>query len=114
MLQIKLGDMRDVDPATDPLGRSRVGSWEGMTEWEAWEVGRSSWPMNTDNLRNEGEVQIISPDQRVLARAVLTGFTRDPFDPTRVTLEGRLIPGHRAVGQPTSHPHNPRSTFIYV
>lgn len=47
MLQIQLGQERAA-PANDWLGRSRIGSWPGMSEQEAWEAGRGVWVLRTD------------------------------------------------------------------
>lgn len=116
MIQIKLGPERAVEPSTDPLARCRVGYWHGMTEEEAWEAGRASWRLRAAAALDETDVQIVGPgpEYRVLARATLTGLTKDPHHPPRFTIEGDLIKGHPAVGKPSRHPHPSQNSVRYV
>jgi hypothetical protein len=116
VIQIKLGAERAIDPNTDPLGRTRVGYWPGMSEDEAWESGRASWRLRATAALDETDIQIIGPgpEYLVLARATLTGLTKDPHHPPRFTIEGTVIPGHPAVGRPSPNPHPSQNSVRYV
>lgn len=112
MLQIRLGQAREIEPSDDPMGRSMVGSWPGMTEQEAWEAGRGIWKFNADRALQEDEVQIINLDGIVLAVAEITGITTFK-DTDRYALAGHLLVGEQRVGQPTVHPHPSRNSLAY-
>ena len=43
MLHIRLGELRQVDPMADDLGRSFVGYREGMTDTQLYETTRGCW-----------------------------------------------------------------------
>lgn len=114
MLQIQIGPDRHVDPATDPLGRSRVGYHVGMSEREAWEIGRGTWRLNVDRALAQDEVQIVSPDGIVLAVAKLWGIVKPKArEPGRYALDGELVPGDPRVGQLTTTPHRSRNSVAY-
>ena len=116
MIQIKLGPDRPIDPSTDCLGRTRVGYRPGMSEEEAWEAGRASWRLRSAAALDETDVQIIGPgpEYLVLARATLTGLTKDLHHPPRFIIEGDVVKGHPAVGQPSRYPHPSQNSVRYV
>ncbi|MFI6030812.1 hypothetical protein [Amycolatopsis magusensis] len=109
MLQIQLGQGRPA-PADDWLDRSRIGSWPGMTEQDAWEAGRGVWVFNTDRALKQDEVQIVDLNGTVLAVARITGITKCG---DRYALEGELLLGDARVGQPTATPHPSRNSVAY-
>ncbi|GAB3161993.1 hypothetical protein GCM10027258_80110 [Amycolatopsis stemonae] len=109
MLQIQLGQERPA-AADDWLGRSRVGSWPGMSEREAWEAGRGVWVLKTDRALQQNEVQIVDVAGMVLAVARITGITKCGG---RYALEGDLLLGDARVGQPTTTPHPSRNSVAY-
>lgn len=112
MLQIQLGQVREVDSDSDPLGRSTVGSWPGMTEQEAWEAGRGVWKFNADRALQQDEVQIIDLGGTVLAVAEVTGITTFK-DTDRYAMTGNLRIGDPRVGKLTEHPHRSRNSVAY-
>jgi hypothetical protein len=110
MLQIRLGTDRVVDPATDPLGRSRIGWRPGMSEQEAWEAGRGVWKLKTDRALEQDEVQVIALDGTVLAVATVTGISKHG---DRYALQGTLRCGDSRIGHTTSTPHRSRNSVAY-
>jgi hypothetical protein len=112
MLQIQLGRERREDPAADPLGRSHLGWWPGMTEEEAWEVGRGTWKLNVDHALGQDEVQIVSPDGIVLAVARVRGITKTRL-PGRYAIDGDLLRGDSRVGKATVTPQRSRNAVAY-
>ncbi|MEC3974237.1 hypothetical protein [Amycolatopsis sp. H20-H5] len=111
MLQIQLGHERPVDPANDWLERSRVGSWPGMSEEQAWITGRGVWVFNTDRALRQDEVQIVDPSGTVLAVARIDGITK--CGDRHYALEGSLLLGDPRVGNPTPTPHPSRNAVAY-
>lgn len=109
MLQIQLGPERPA-PVGDWLDRSRIGSWPGMSEHDAWEAGRGVWVFNTDRALKQDEVQIVDLAGTVLAVARITGITKCG---ERYALEGELLLGDDRVGQPTATPHPSRNSVAY-
>lgn len=112
MLQIQLGQCREVDPGDDPLGRSTIGSWPEMTEQEAWEAGRGVWKFNADRALQQDEAQIVDLAGTVLAVAEVTGITTFK-DTDRYALTGNLRSGDPRVGRSTEHPHRSRNSVAY-
>ena len=96
MIQIRLGKQREIDASTDPLGRSRVGYWPGMTTAEAWEVGRGVWKLKATRVLEEDEVLVLSPEGLVLAAAEITGVSKHD---DRQSIQGTLLPNHHLLGQ---------------
>lgn len=109
MLQIQLGPERSA-PADDWLDRSRIGSWPGMSEQDAWLAGRGVWVLDTDRALKQDEVQIVDLAGTVLAVARITGITKCG---DRYALEGDLLLGDARVGQPTATPHPSRNSVAY-
>ncbi|WP_424892214.1 hypothetical protein [Streptomyces sp. XH2] len=109
LLQIRLGRKRPA-PTGDLLGRTVIGWHPGMTETEAWEAGRGIWRLNAARALARDEVQIIAPDQTVLAVARITGITRHG---DRHALQGRLLSGDARVSKPTPTPHPSRNPIAY-
>ena len=112
MLQIQLGPDREVDPATDPLGRSRVGYRPGMSEQEAWVAGRGCWVLNVDHALEQDEAQIVNLDGVVLAVAKIRGVAKTR-EPKRYALDGDLQIGDPRIGQATTTPHRSRNSVAY-
>ncbi|MEU3877639.1 hypothetical protein, partial [Streptomyces sp. NPDC029704] len=110
LLQIRLGRQQPA-PAGDLFGRTTIGWRPGMTETEAWETGRGTWRLNAERTLARDEVQIIAPDQTVLAVAQITGITRHG---DRHALDGRLLSGDARVGKPTTTPHPSRNPIAYL
>ena len=71
MLQIQLGQYREVDPSTDALGRDHIGYRPGMTEQEAWTACLWGHPgaSKVDRALEQDEVKIVNLDGIVLAVA---------------------------------------------
>jgi hypothetical protein len=112
LLQIQLGQDREVDPATDPLGRSRVGYRPGMTEQEAWTAGRGTWVLKVDRALEQDEIQIVNLDGIVLAVGEILGVTKTR-EPGRYAIDGNLKLGDPRVGKPTTTPHRSRNSVAY-
>jgi hypothetical protein len=109
MLQIKLGAERvSVD---DELGRDRVGWWPEMTEDEAWTAGRGVWKLRADRALAQAEVQIISPEDIVLAVATITGVSKHG---SKFAVEGDLLRGDPRVGSPTPSPNTSLNPVAYI
>lgn len=111
MLQIQLGPDRAVDPATDWLGRSRVGSLPGISEQDAWEAGRGVWKFKADRALAEDQVQIVDTQGLILAVARIKGITKCG---DRYALEGELLLGDPRIGQATTTPHPSRNPVAYI
>ena len=112
MLQIQLGPDREIDPADEALGRSRIGYHNGMTEEEAWAAGRGIWRLNVDRALEEDEVQIVNLDAIVVAVAKILGISKTRV-PGRYAIDGELILGDPRVGKPTTTPHRSRNSVAY-
>jgi len=110
VLQIQLGPERAVEPSSDWLARSRIGSWPGMSEQDAWTAGRGVWVLDTDRALKQDEVQIVDLAGTVLAVAEIIGITKCG---TRYALEGRLLLGDARIGNPTASPHPSRNSVAY-
>jgi len=110
VLQIQLGRDKVVDPATDGLGRSRVGSHPGMTAKEAWEAGRGAWVFKADRVLEQDEVQIVDLEGTVLAVARINGVVKAG---DRYAIEGLLLPDDPRIGKPTTTPHRSRNSVGY-
>lgn len=87
MLQIRLGRKRHAE-LNDHLGRSTTGSWPGMSEQQAWEVGRGTWKVNAVRALAQDEVQIIDLEGTVLAVAKINGVCKHD---DRYELKGDLL-----------------------
>lgn len=110
MLQIKLGRRRQVDPATDPLGRTYVGFFPGMSAEEAWESGRGVWKLAADRVLQQDEVEIIDENEIVLAVASILGVMKAG---DRQMIEGNLLPADPRIGRRTLSPHPSRNAITY-
>jgi hypothetical protein len=110
VLQIQLGRDKVADPATDSLGRSRVGSHPGMTPKEAWEAGRGAWVFKADRVLEQDEVQIVDLEGTVLAVARIKGVVKAG---DRYAIEGDLLPHDPRIGKPTTTPHRSRNSVGY-
>ena len=110
MLQIRLGHDRETDPATDPLGRSRIGSYPGISERDAWAAGRGVWKLKVARAIAEDEVQIIDLDGKILAVAEITGLKKCG---DRQAIEGTLLLGDVRVGTPTPYSTDSRNPVSY-
>ncbi|WP_178980835.1 hypothetical protein [uncultured Corynebacterium sp.] len=110
MIQIQLGPDREVDPATDPLGRTRIGARPDMTEQQAWEAGRGVWKLRVARAIAEHEVQIIDGSGVILAVAEITGLMKCG---DRQALQGTLLLGDPRVGQPSPYPAASRNPVSY-
>lgn len=111
MIDIKLGAPRDVDPATDPLGRSRIGADPGLTPAEAWLRGRGVWKLKADNVLTQDEVQITDKDRTILAVARITGITKHD---DRQAIEGALLENDPRIGTKTPIPHPSQNSIKYA
>jgi len=112
LLQIQLGQDREADPSTDPLGRDHVGYRPGMTEQEAWTAGRGTWVLKVDRALEQDEVKIVNLDGIVLAVADILGIAKTR-EPGRYAIDGNLKPGDPRVGKPTTTPHKSRNSVAY-
>ena len=110
MLQIQLGAERPAEP-DDLLGRTTVGWRPGMSEDEAWAVGRGIWKFRADRALAEDEVQLVNTAGTVLVVAKITGISKHG---DRYALEGTLLRGDPRVGKPTPSPHLSRNPVTYV
>lgn len=110
MLQIQLGPSLGVDPNRDPLGRSRVGAYPGISEEDAWEAGRGTWKFNPDRALEQDEAKIVDVHGTVLAIGRITGVEKHG---DRYALTANLLRGDPRVGQPTSTPHRSRNSVGY-
>lgn len=110
MLQIRLGPAQPTNPATDPLGRSHIGSYPGISEREAWIAGRGVWKLRVARALAEDEVQIIDADGVVLAVAEITGLKKCG---SRQAVDGQLLEGDPRVGRPTPFPAASRNPVSY-
>lgn len=111
MLQVKLGKVKAASP-DDELDRTRLGWCEGMSQEEAWKIGRGDWALKTDHALDQREVQIVNLDGKVVAVATIQGVTRVKDGRRRFFLEGTLIKNHPRVGTTTQHPS--RNPIAYV
>lgn len=111
MLQIRLGTHETVDPTKDPLGRTSIGWWEGMSEREAWDAGRGVWRLKATRVLEQDEIQIVSPTNEILVVATITAVRK--YDDRRA-VEGDVKWGDARVGQPAPHPHTSRNPVAYV
>lgn len=112
MLQIRIGQVRSMDPLTEALGRGRIGYRPGMTEQQAWEAGRGVWVLKVDRALEQDEVQVINLDDIVLAVAEVLGVSKTRA-PGRYAIDGRLKLGDPRVGKPTTTPHRSRNSVRY-
>jgi hypothetical protein len=112
VLQIQLGQGREVDPADEALERSRIGYHVGMSEQEAWAAGRGTWRLNVDRALEEDEAQIVNLDGVVVAVAKILGISKTRA-PGRYAIDGELILGDPRVGKPTTTPHRSRNSVAY-
>lgn len=110
MIQIQLGPDRTVDPATDPLGRTHVGVFPGITEHQAWEAGRGVWKFRADRAIAESEVQIINHSGTVLVVAEITGLVKCD---DRYALRGNVLFGDARVGKPSRYVSASRNPVSY-
>lgn len=93
MLHITLGDWREVEPATDELGRSYIGYKDGMTVDDMWESNRGCWVLGE---RADSERFVVFSHQGVV-RMVAEIESIDPTTSKRRVLTGRpLSAGDRA------------------
>jgi hypothetical protein len=112
LLQIQLGQDREVDPSTDALGRDRIGYRPGMTEQEAWTAGRGVWVLKVDRALTQDEVKVVNLDGIVLAVADVLGVAKTR-EPGRYAIDGKLKLGDPRVGKPTTTPHKSRNSVGY-
>ena len=112
MLHITLGDLRAVDPAVDPLGRSAVGYSPDMTDDEIYEANRGCWVLGARADREQ--FALISHGGTVRLAIAITGIVAAG---ARRALEGKVLgPGDEVydafVGQPSPvHARNPVNYF---
>ena len=115
LLQLAIGKRENLDPNTDPLKRSFMGTdTDQISEQEAWEIGRGIWNLDAERALRAGEVQIVSRSTgTVLAVAVITGVTNENMGSKRALI-GYAIPGDPRVGLTTKFPQPSRNALYYV
>jgi hypothetical protein len=109
MLELFLGEAREVDPDTDPLNRSMVGWHPGMTPEAIYLAGRSAWKLGARADRER--YALFVAQGRVRLAVEITGII-DHETTDRRSIEGRILgPGDEVhdtyVGGPD--PSGPRT-----
>jgi len=95
MLEIKLGDYHEIDPAGCPLGRAAVGWRDGMTSQQVWEAARGFWKLRPDRAINEHKVRVVNRHGVIVAMADLRGLIRHE---DRFELVGDLTESDESIG----------------
>lgn len=108
MLHIRLGDLRQVDPMSDDLGRSVVGYREGMTDVQVYEANRGCWRLGdrahderyaifsyNDIVRQAIEISSVEPAPKRSMRSVVYGRVLGPSDRIHDTYVNRPAPESR-------------------
>ena len=108
MLHIRLGELRQVDPMADDLGRSFVGYREGMTDAQLYETNRGCWrlgPRAQDEryaifsydgiVRQAIEISSVEPAPKRSMRSVVYGRVLGKGDRIYDTYVNRPAPESR-------------------
>ena len=114
MLHIRLGELRQVDPMADDLGRSFVGYREGMTDAQTYEANRGCWRLGA--RAQDERYAIFSFDGIVRQALEISSVEPAPKRSMRSVVYGRVLgKGDRIYDAyvngpaPESRGHNPIS-----
>ena len=89
MLHIRLGELRQVDPMADDLGRSYVGFREGMSDAEMYEANRGCWRLGA---RAQDERYAIFSFDGIVRQAVeISSVEPAPRRSMRSVVYGRVL-----------------------
>ncbi len=94
MLHIRLGELRQVDPVADDLGRSVVGYREGMSDEQVYEANRGCWRLGA---RAQDERYAIFSFNGIVRQVVeISSVEPAPKRSMRSVVYGRVLgPGER-------------------
>ncbi|MEV7396690.1 DUF3883 domain-containing protein [Aeromicrobium sp. NPDC092404] len=116
MLHIRLGELRQVDPMSDDLGRSFVGYRAGMTDAQVYEANRGCWRLGA--RAQDERYAIFSFDGIVRQALEISSVEAAPKRSMRSVVYGRVLgPGHHVhdtyVGRPAPESRG-RNPISYV
>lgn len=89
MLHIRLGELRQVDPMADDLGRSYVGFREGMTDAQMYEANRGCWRLGP--RAQDERYAIFSFDGIVRQALEISSVEPAPKRSMRSVVYGRVL-----------------------
>lgn len=105
MLHITMAPAQPADPATDPLGRDRVGYSEEMTPEQTYTANRGPWMVGP--RAHQERFALLSFDGVV--RLAIAVDTLTPLPDRQCALEGSVLgPGHEVHDAYLDQPSPPR------
>lgn len=88
MIQVSLGLERAIDPALDPLGRTRIGWAQGMSEVELYEIARGTWVLS--HARAVKEKYLVVSGDGIIRQAIEIKSVSKAAD-GRLLFDGRVL-----------------------
>jgi hypothetical protein len=115
VIHFKIGDRREVDPATDEMGRSWIGLVDGMTAQEVYDRNRGMWFLGRQALGHRFAVFTSLATKLGIAVVGIQRIEDFPGSAKRAVVGTVLGPGHpvhdRYVGQPAPDRYRNPKTF---